>query len=271
MTLLVVISLGAVLWIVDSSLAARAERSISRAVADSADLEVEPGVFAGSAVYSAAFLLGELDRVTINMLDVEVPGVGVVNARTEVKNIEVSPDQALSGDLDGSRAELFTRSLSMDGVALGSHLDMTDLDISHPIDISPSGGTASEALLTGTPTGFAEPVSVLVTLRLVGSEFQMVPVELITAPESLTLEDVASDFSWRIDTMTLPLADRAMLSISPVVPFTSSPRPAMLRSPCVSSHRWRPRRKAALTSSAAVSDPAPRSCHCVPALHHGHS
>lgn len=209
-TLIVVIALGAVFWIVDSSLAARAERSISRAVADSADLEVEPGVFAGSAIYSAAFLLGELDRVTINMLDVEVPGVGVVNARTEVKNIEVSPDQALSGDLDGSRAELFTRSLSMDGVALGSHLDMTDLDISHPIDISPSGGTASEALLTGTPTGFAEPVSVLVTLRLVGSEFQMVPVELITAPESLTLEDVASDFSWRIDTMTLPLADRAM-------------------------------------------------------------
>lgn len=209
-TLIVIVAVGAVFWIADSVIAARAERSISRAVADSADLEVEPSVFAGSAMFTSALISGEFEQVSINMLDVPVPGVGVVNARTEVQNIEVTAQQALSGDLDGTRAELFTRSLSMDGVALGSHLDMTDLDLSHPIDISPSGGIASEALLTGTPEGFEEPISVLVTLRLVGSEFQMVPVELVSAPPSTTLEDVASDFSWRIDTIALPLADRAM-------------------------------------------------------------
>lgn len=206
----VIVALGAVFWIVDSSIAARAERNISRSIAESANLEVEPSVFAGSAVYTSALITGEFSHVSVNMLDVPVPGIGVVNARTEVQDVKVTPGQVFSGDLNGAQAELFTRSLQMDGVALGSHLDMTDLDISHPIDISPSGGTASEALLTGTPEGFDEPVSVLVTLRLVGSEFQMVPVELIHAQPSVTLADISSAFSWRIDTRTLPLADRAM-------------------------------------------------------------
>lgn len=205
-----IVAVGAVFWMVDSFIAARAERNISRAVADSANLENEPGVFAGSAIYTSALLTGELDHASINMLDVPVPGVGVVNARTEVQNVEVTREQVLSGDLNGARAELFTRTLRMDGVALGSHLDITDLDISHPFDISPSGGIASEALLTGTPPGFEEPVSVLVTLRLVGSEFQMVPVELIDAPPAITLGEVSAAFSWRIDTRTLPLADRAL-------------------------------------------------------------
>ena len=206
----IIVIVGVVFWLVDSAIAARAERTISRAVAESADLEVEPAVYAGSGLYALALATGELDHVSVNMLDVPVPGVGVVNARTEVQEVVVSPAQVFSGDLEGARAETFTRTLRMDGVALGSQLDMTDLDIAHPTDISPSGGTASEAVLTGTPPGHEEPVSVLVTLRLVGSEFQMVPVELIDAPLSTTLTDVESAFSWRIDTRTLPLADRAM-------------------------------------------------------------
>lgn len=208
--LIVITVIGAGFWLVDSSLAARAERNISRAVAESANLEEEPAVYAGSSIYTSALISGELGHVSVNMLDVPVPGVGVVNARTEVQNVEVTREQVLSGDLTGARAELFTRTLRMDGVALGSHLGMTDLDISHPTDISPSGGMASEAQLTGTPEGFEDPVSVVVTLRLVGSEFQMVPVTLIDAHPDLTLDDVASDFSWRVDTRTLPLADRAL-------------------------------------------------------------
>ena len=207
----IIVIVGVVFWLVDSAIAARAERTISRAVADSADLEVEPAVYAGSGLYTLALVTGELDHVSVNMLDVSVPGIGVVNARTEVQEVAVSPAQVFSGDLEGARAETFTRTLRMDGVALGSHLDMTDLDIAHPTDVSPSGGMASEAVLTGTPPGYEDPVSVLVTLRLVGSEFQMVPVELVDASlPDLTLADVESAFSWRIDTRTLPLADRAM-------------------------------------------------------------
>ncbi|GFK19860.1 LmeA family phospholipid-binding protein [Corynebacterium glutamicum] len=201
---------GGAFWIVDASIAAHAERNLSKAVAESADLENDPRVFLGSSIYSTAFFTGELDSVSIDMLDVEIPGVGMVNARTEVENVEVSRDQILSGDLDGTTAETFTRTLRMDGVAIGAQLGITDLDISHPIDISPSGGIASEALLTGTPPDMEDPVSVLVTLRLVGSEFQMLPYELIDAPSGLTLDDVAPDFTWKIDTLQLPLADRAM-------------------------------------------------------------
>lgn len=207
----IIVIVGTVFWLVDSAIAARAERTISRAVAESADLEVEPAVYAGSGLYVLALVTGELDHVSVNMLDVPVPGIGVVNARTEVQEVAVSPAQVFSGDLEGARAETFTRTLRMDGVALGSQLDMTDLDIAHPTDISPSGGTASEAVLTGTPPGHEDPVSVVVTLRLVGSEFQMAPVELVDASQpNLTLDDVESAFSWRIDTRMLPLADRAM-------------------------------------------------------------
>ncbi|BAU96921.1 hypothetical protein N24_2659 [Corynebacterium suranareeae] len=201
---------GSAFWIVDSSIAAHAERNLSNAVAESADLDNSPRVFLGGSIYTTSLLTGELDSVSIDMLDVDIPGVGMVNARTEVKKVEVTREQVMSGDLNGANAETFTRSLRMDGVAIGAQLGITDLDISHPIDISPSGGLASEALLTGTPPGAKDPISVLVTLRLVGSEFQMLPYKLIDAPSGLTLDDVASAFTWKIDTLQLPLADRAM-------------------------------------------------------------
>lgn len=201
---------GGAFWIVDSSIAAHAERNLSVAVAESANLENAPRVFLGSSVYTMAFFTGELDSVSIDMLDVEIPGVGMVNARTEVNKVKVTPAQIFSGDLNGTTAETFARTLRMDGVAIGAKLDITDLDISHPIDISPSGGQASEALLTGTPPGMEDPVSVLVNLRLVGSEFRMLPYELVDAPSGLTLDDVAPAFTWRVDTLQLPLADRAM-------------------------------------------------------------
>ncbi|MCK2201257.1 LmeA family phospholipid-binding protein [Corynebacterium callunae] len=203
-------AVGATFWVVDSAVAARAEYHISKAVAESADLTNSPRVFAGSTIYSAAFFTGELDKVSIDMLDVEVPGVGMVNASTEVEKVAVTPEQLLSGDLEGTTAELFTRDLRMDGVAIGAQLGITDLDIAHPNDVSPSGGLASEAVLTGTPQGHIDPVSVLVTLRLVGSEFRMTPIELIDAAPDLSLDDVSGAFSWRVDTRQLPLADRAM-------------------------------------------------------------
>ncbi|MFP7366148.1 DUF2993 domain-containing protein [Corynebacterium callunae] len=201
---------GATFWVADSAIAARAENNISTAVADSADLDNNPRVFAGSSIYSTSFFTGELATVSIDMLDVEVPGVGMVNASTVVEKVKVTPEQILSGNLEGTTAELFTRNLRMDGVAIGAQLDITDLDISHPNDISPAGGLASEALLTGTPPGQSDPVSVLVTLRLVGSEFRMTPIELIDAAPGLNLDDVSSAFTWRVDTRQLPLADRAM-------------------------------------------------------------
>lgn len=202
--------LVAVLWVVDVSLAARAESRLSRAISESAGLDNSPRVHAGGSVFSVSLFTGELDSVNIEMLDVEVPGVGMVNATSEVQSVQVSRAQALSGDLEGATAELFSRTLRLDGVALGAQLQITDLDIAHPVDVSPSGGRAAEAVLTGTPPGATEPVSVLATLRLVGSEFRLTPIELVDAPAGTELSDVEGAFSWRVDTHRLPLADRAM-------------------------------------------------------------
>ncbi|ALC06697.1 hypothetical protein CDES_11715 [Corynebacterium deserti GIMN1.010] len=208
-TIGVVAVAGAAFWIVDSAIAAHAEHNLSEAVAESANLDSAARVFLGGPIYSTSFFTGELASVSIDMLDVEIPGVGMVNARTEVESVEVTRDQVLSGDLNGATAETFARTIRMDGVAIGAQLGITDLDISHPINISPSGGLASEALLTGTPPDLDEPVSVMVSLRLVGSEFQMTPYELVDAPSGLTLDDVDQAFTWRVDTLQLPLSDRA--------------------------------------------------------------
>ncbi|WP_080796618.1 LmeA family phospholipid-binding protein [Corynebacterium pacaense] len=207
-TALTVLVLGAVLWVADSVFATRAERHISESIAEEADLETSPRVYAGGAIYLSSLVTGTLDTVTIDMLDVDVPGIGMVNASTVLDSVTVTPAQVLSGDLNGSAVELFSRTLRLDGVALGSQLGITDLDISNPLDVSPTGGSASEAQLSGTPTGFAEPVAVVVTLRLVGSEFHMTPVSLVDGPDGTTLDDVVGDFTWSIDTTQLPLANR---------------------------------------------------------------
>ena len=66
----IIVIVGVVFWLVDSAIAARAERAISRAVADSANLEVEPAVYAGTGLYTLGLVTGELDHVRVNMLDV---------------------------------------------------------------------------------------------------------------------------------------------------------------------------------------------------------
>lgn len=206
----VIAVIAGVLWVLDLSLAARAESRLSRAIAESAQLDNSPRVHAGGSIFTTSLFTGELDSVSIEMLDVDVPGVGMVNATSEVQAVQVSPEQLLRGDLEGTTAELFSRTLRLDGVALGAQLGITDLDIAHPFDVSPSGGRAAEAVLTGTPPGATEPVSVLATLRLLGPEFRLTPVELVDAPAGTQLGDVEGAFSWRVDTRQLPLADRAM-------------------------------------------------------------
>ncbi|WIM71906.1 hypothetical protein QP028_10425 [Corynebacterium suedekumii] len=85
---------------------------------------------------------------------------------------------------------------------------MTDLDIANPYDISPAGGSVTEAQLTGTPPGFEDPVSVVVSLRLVGEMFHMEPVTLVDAPTGRE-DDVRAAFTYSLDTRRLPLAGRA--------------------------------------------------------------
>jgi len=195
-------------WLGDSIAASRVERNISAQVEDVARLEVSPSVYVGGVPYLLALFTGEIPSVEVTALDVDVAGLGMVNATTRVKQVTVTPEQVRSGDIEGAPAELMSRTIGLDGVSFGHLLDMTDLDIANPYDISPAGGSVTEAQLTGTPPGFEDPVSVVVSLRLVGEMFHMEPVTLVDAPTGRE-DDVRAAFTYSLDTRRLPLAGRA--------------------------------------------------------------
>lgn len=180
---------------------------MARAVAAESNLEMEPRVSIGSVPYLLVALTGEISGMSVTALDVDTPGFGLVNASTQLSGLEVTREQVFSGDLTGAAAELSTQHVNLDAVAVGEQLGMKDLDISHPYDISPTGGAAAEVQLTGTPEGFAEPVTVLATLRLDGSEMSMAPYRITGAPEG-QVETARRAFSWRLDTRVLPLDSR---------------------------------------------------------------
>lgn len=213
---LIIVTVLAVLvgagWLVDSIAASRVERAISRDVEEAARLDVSPRVNVDGVPYLAALATGEIPSISVHALDVDVAELGMVNAQTRLTEVQVTRDQVLTGDISGAPARSFTRTIRLDGVALGRLLDMTDLDISHPYDISPAGGVAAEAQLTGTPFHQREPSTVIVDLRLVGDEFRMTPRELVDAPADQTDEEaqaVRDAFTLTLDTRKLPLAGRA--------------------------------------------------------------
>lgn len=177
-------------------------------MAEHSRLETDPAIYVAGLPYLQALVTGTLPMVSADALDVNVPGIGMVNARSEATELLVEPDQVLSGDIVGAPAELITRTIGLDGVALGHLLGMTDLDIANPYDMSPSGGGVSEAQFTGTPQGFDDPITVVVTLRLDGPMFEMAPRELVDVPEGEEAAAAAA-FTWELDTRELPLAGRA--------------------------------------------------------------
>ncbi|MBV7301982.1 DUF2993 domain-containing protein [Corynebacterium sp. TAE3-ERU2] len=206
----VVAALGVSGWLADAAVAINVERTISRSVEDATHLPVPPRVYVGGTPYTAALLSGNVPKISTHVMDVDVPNFGVVNATTDVFNLTMNREQVLSGDLDGVVARVISRSVSLDGVALGEHLQMTDLQISHPYDISPSGGTAAEVLLTGTPAGLEEPVTVLARLRISGTTITMTPTELRDGPEDpARQEEIKQQFFFQIDSRELPLPSQA--------------------------------------------------------------
>lgn len=195
-------------WAGDAAVAIHAEHAISKAVADNSNLDVAPGVYLAGVPYLQALVTGKIPRMSVEALDVDTPDFGLVNARTELEAVKVDRRQVFSGDVTGSEAELFTRKLGLDGVAVGEQLGITDLDIANPYDISPAGGPAVEVQLTGTPEGFEEPVTVVATLRLQGPHFAMTPTEFVDVPPGRE-EDARRAFSWELDTRSLPLSNQA--------------------------------------------------------------
>lgn len=204
-----VIGLGLAGYLADTALAMRAEHALSTHAAELGELSTAPAAYVGGLPWG-----NRIPRISLDALDVPIASVGVGNASLELIDVTLPRASATPEHLPGANASLVRRTISLDGVAFGQLVGMTDLDIASPYDISPSGGSTSEAKLTGTLPGSKETVTVIVTLRLEGTEFVMRPSQLIDVPAPLTDNAVAA-FTLRRDTRDLPLggpADQVQLT-----------------------------------------------------------
>lgn len=199
---------GATAWLGDSIMAARTEQAISQQVRQQARLEITPDVSIQGFPYSLVHFTGELNELRVGISDVTVPIYGMVRTNTVLQDVGVTDEQLSTGRIDGSTAALISRNVGLDAVSIGSLMDITDLDISNPYDISPAAANASEAQLRGTPAGFDEPVAVEATLRLVGPTFKLTPTKLIDGDPARE-QEIFSGFELEFNTNTLPMGAQA--------------------------------------------------------------
>lgn len=199
----VVVLVGAA-WLGDSCVAMHAENSVAGRVHDAARLDETPSVYIGGLPYVAALWTHTIPLIEVNAMDVEVPRLGMINASTTLRDVTVTPEQVWSGDFEGAEVSTLSRAISLDGVALGRLLDMTDLSIANPNNISPSGGLSAEAELTGTIPGDTDKTTVQVDLRLSGATFTMKPTNAAD-------DRIRDAFSLELDTRQLPLPSQATM------------------------------------------------------------
>ena len=155
-------------WLADSAVAMHAEHTVAQQAKASSQLENTPNVYIGGVPFTLGALTKEIPYLEVKSSDVEVPKLGMVNASTTLRDITIRPEQLFSGELEGSPVSTYTRSISLDGVALGRMLGITDLSIANPDDMSPTGGPSAEAELTGTLPGDNTKSTATVTLHLEG-------------------------------------------------------------------------------------------------------
>ncbi len=203
----VVLAVPATAFVVDAATAAKVERHLAVQARTQDQLPADPDTYVGGFPFAQVLRSGEIPRVSLQALDVDTAGL-TVNSRTDIYEITIPANKAYAGDFVGAPAKRVDRTLSLDGVAFGELLNMTDLDISNPYDISPTGGSASEAQLTGTVPGMEEQSTVVVTLRLKGTEFIMEPISLIdVSPDHA--DTVSRAFTLSLDTRDLPIGGQA--------------------------------------------------------------
>lgn len=189
-------------WLADSAVAMHAEHTVAQQAKASSQLENTPNVYIGGVPFTLGAVTKEIPYLEVNSSDVEVPKLGMVNASTTLRDITIRPEQLFSGELEGSPVSTYTRSISLDGVALGRMLGITDLSIANPDDMSPTGGPSAEAELTGTLPGDTTKSTATVTLRLVGPEFRM-------SVYGTDDERLKKAFGLVLDTRQLPLPSQA--------------------------------------------------------------
>ncbi|MDN6137474.1 DUF2993 domain-containing protein [Corynebacterium sp.] len=199
-----IVAAAVVLGAIDTGFAMHAEHTLAQKVKSEAQLENTPQVYIGGMPYLGAAVLPdhEIPLMEVNALDIEVPRLGLVNASTTLRDVQVTSEQLFSGIFTGAKVSTWSRAISVDAVSLGRLMGINDLQIANPKNISPTSGTSAEAVLEGTLPGDEESTSVEVALRLIDEKFIMAPVN----PEN---DKVAQAFSYSLDTRQLPLSAQA--------------------------------------------------------------
>lgn len=206
----IVLGIAVVLWALDSMVAARAEHRLASSVRANAKLDVSPAVFLGGMPYLGALISGEVNQVSVTVSDVESKDFGLITANANAADVELGPRQIFQGEVAGATAQILSQTIGLDAVAIGRQLNIADLDLSNPYDISPAGTNVSEVQLRGTPRGADKPVTVRADLRLEGPNFRLTPTEVVDSGDgSLDEEAIKRAFQWRFDTRTLPMNAQA--------------------------------------------------------------
>lgn len=204
----ILVGAGVLAFAVDASVAAGVEKRLAAHARAHEALEADPDTYVGGLPFAQVIWTDEVPRVSFEALDVRIEGIGIANSRTDIYEVAIPASRALAADFAGAQAKRVENTLSLDGVAFGQLLGMTDLDISNPYDISPSGGSASEAQLTGTVPGTDEKSTAVVALRLDGTTFRMTPLQLIDVPPELH-DTITQAYTLELDTRDLPIGARA--------------------------------------------------------------
>lgn len=167
----------------DSIIAGRTEHLYSRTLYEGSNLANPPSVFVAGSPYTAAAFTHEVQAITVNAKDVDVPGWGLMSVHKSAQYVTL-PWQAVLGKsfTNAPAKKVFTR-LQMDGVTIGSKMHVDDLLIQNRDDISPRGGWETEAIFEGTPKGFSAPATVEMTLRVKKGDVYLTPTKVLKGPK----------------------------------------------------------------------------------------
>lgn len=176
----------------DSLVAGRTEHLYSKALYDQSNLANPPAVFVAGSPYTAAALTHEVQAITVNAKDVDMPGWGLMSVHKSAQYVTL-PWQAVFGQsfTNAPAKKVFTR-LQLDGVTIGGKMHVDDLLIQNRDDISPRGGWETEAIFEGTPKGFDAPATVEMKLRVKEGDVYLTPTRVIRGPSSEAGEGVLS-------------------------------------------------------------------------------
>ncbi|MFC4603539.1 LmeA family phospholipid-binding protein [Rhodococcus kronopolitis] len=192
--ILAVVSLLALLVIVDFGAAAYSEYRVSRALRAGGELTADPSVTITGFPFLTQAASGKYSNVEIRAQDVNSNVVGEVTVEANLRGVRIPMSDLIDGTVTTVPVDHLDGRVLIDATELGTFLGIPDLQVSAPpADRSDgtggSGGsgmtTSGGVVLTGTvPVGpVRASVSVQADLVLDGSNVKVVATDLYFGPE----------------------------------------------------------------------------------------